>query len=89
MTEEIKVVWKELLSMKEDTFSRHIKEAFHNQADYLSKWCDSLKYQIKDTKKEICESTGKIVESVKQRGRLALHRLAKLTGVRKTGCYTR
>lgn len=46
MTEEIKSMRKELVLMKEDTISRHMKEQLQKTADAVSKQCDLLKQQI-------------------------------------------
>jgi hypothetical protein len=83
MTEEIKSMRKELVSMKEDTVSKHMKEQLQKALGAVSKQCDMLKEQIREVKQEICEKAGKIVERAKQKGRIALYKVAEVTGVRK------
>ncbi|MDE6434994.1 MAG: hypothetical protein K2L07_12285 [Lachnospiraceae bacterium] len=83
MTEEIKSMRKELVSMKEDTVSKHMKEQLQKALGAVSKQCDILKEQIREVKQEICEKAEKIVERAKQKGRVALYKVAEVTGVRK------
>lgn len=83
MTEEIKSMRKELISMKEDTVSKHMKEQLQKAVSAVSKQCDMLKEQIREVKQEICEKAGKIVERAKQKGRVALYKVAEVTGIRK------
>lgn len=42
MTEEIKSVRQELVFMKEDTISKHVKDSLKKTADTLQKQCDSI-----------------------------------------------
>lgn len=83
MTEEIKSMRKELVSMNEDTISKHMKDQLQKAVGAVSKQCDLLKEQVREVKQEICEKAGKIVEGVKQKGKKALYRVAEITGVRK------
>lgn len=50
MTEQIKNVRQELVSMKEDTISNHVKQSLQKTADVLQKQCNFLKQQIKKGK---------------------------------------
>lgn len=83
MTEEIKAMREELVSMKEDTVSKHMKDQLQKAVSAVSKQCDLLKEQVREVKQEICVKAGKIVEGVKQNGRVALYKVAEITGVRK------
>lgn len=83
MTEEIKAMREELVSMKEGTVSKHMKDQLQKAVSAVSKQCDLLKEQVREVKREICAKAGKIVEGVKQNGRVALYKVAEITGVRK------
>lgn len=83
MTEEIKNVRRELVSIKEDTLSNHAKVNLQKAADTLQKQCDSLKQQVLKLKGKMCEKAGKFVNAVKRKGRRALHKITLVTGMRK------
>lgn len=83
MTEEIKSMRRELVSIKEDTISKRMKDQLQKAVGAVSKQCDLLKEQVREVKQEICEKAGKIVEEAKQKGRAALYKLTEITGVRK------
>lgn len=83
MTEEIKNVRQELVSMKEDNISKHVKDGLQKTADTIQKQCDFLKQQVKKVKEKICERAEKIVNAAKQRGRKTLYKITQVTGMRK------
>lgn len=83
MTEEIKFVRQELVYMKEDTLSKHVKDNLQKMTDIIQKQCNSIKQQIEVVKAKIYERAGKIVDTVKRKGQKALYKITQVTGIRK------
>ena len=83
MTEEIKYVRQELVSMKEDTISNYVRDNLKKAADTLQKQCDSLIQQVTEWKEKICNKAGKIVDAAKRKGNKALYKITQVTGMRK------
>ena len=74
---------QELVSMKEDTISWHVKDSLKKAADAMQKQCDSLKQQVTQLKEKICNKAGKIVDAAKRNGKRALYKITQITGMRK------
>ena len=83
MTEEIKFVRQGLVSMKEDTISKHVKDSLKKAADALQKQCNSLKQQVTELKEKICNKAGKIADAAKRKGKRALYKITQVTDMRK------
>lgn len=78
---------QELVSMKEDTISRYVKDSLKKAADTMQKQCDSLKQQVTQLKEKICNKAGKIVDAAKRKGQRALYKITGNRHEEKVGCH--